>query len=142
VDFSKRWGTEVAVGKQQVRVIQEIEQLSPELQFLAFRNRDVLERDEIPGGEPGALHHVAAFVAELLNRGVGIGCNPLKCAGVEPLLRGARTGVRISDQIRTVAGEISGALRCREISLGSNTVNRVPRIRVRMPLNCQLPNAC
>jgi len=53
VDFSKRWGTDVAVGKPQVRVIQEIEQLSPELQFLAFRNRDVLERGEIPGGEPG-----------------------------------------------------------------------------------------
>jgi len=38
------WGTDVAVGQPEIRVIQKIEELSPELKPLALGNANVLER--------------------------------------------------------------------------------------------------
>ena len=54
-------------------MVEDVEKLGAELDVLGFRNAEILEDREVPVGVPGADADVAAGIAELLDRGVGIG---------------------------------------------------------------------
>src|SRR5271156_4096970 len=102
-NLSKIRRTYVVVRQTEVRVIEDVEELRTELQALGFANGNVLEGREVPLLQAGALHDVAAFVAELASLRGGV--ELLECRGVEPFLRSVWTVVRVADHVWTIAGE-------------------------------------
>ena len=83
-DIVEGWRTDVAVWQAEIRMVQEIEELRPELEFLTFGNWDVLEGREVPVSISRPLSNIAAGSAELLDRGIRIWRNALKGAGIQP----------------------------------------------------------
>jgi len=61
-------------------MVQEIEELRPELKFFGFRYLDVLEGREIPIHIPRPCDHVATFVSKYLEPPKRIGSELLKSA--------------------------------------------------------------
>src|SRR5665811_2133172 len=100
----------------EIRVVQEIKKLRPELKFLALGDANVLERREIPIGITRPLRDVASRRPELLHGRVGILRDSLEGARIEPCARSARTrvGILSGNQVRPV-GEESGDFRGRAL---------------------------
>ena len=105
MNFPKGRRTDVAVRQPKICVVQKIEELSPELEFLRLCNSNVLECRKVPVHVSGALHHVAALVSEHLDLAQRIRRELLEGGLIEPLLWGSRTRVWISDHIGAVRGE-------------------------------------
>src|SRR5216684_3007493 len=70
--------TYVAVRQAEIRVIQDVEELRAELEFLGLPNRDVFERREVPIRISRPLRDVAAGRAKLLHWRVGVGSDSRK----------------------------------------------------------------
>ena len=100
----------VADRQAEIGMVQQIKQFTAELKLFRFRQPDVLEGGEVPVDISGAQDGVAAFVSEDLESAQRIGLELLKSFYVEPFLRGARTGVWVSNYIGTIGGE-AGDLR-------------------------------
>ena len=66
------WRTDVAVGKTEIGMVEDVEELRPELKFLRLRDANVLERGKVPVGVARPLRDVAARGAELLHGGIGV----------------------------------------------------------------------
>src|SRR5450755_3810692 len=105
MDLAERRGADIAVRQPKVCMVQEVEQLAAELQFFIFGDTNVLESREVPVCVSRSLKNVAAFIAELLHWRVYILRNSLESGGIEPFLRRARSGVRVADEVRPVAGK-------------------------------------
>ena len=99
-------------GKVEVRMVEEVEELRPELQLVAFAERNVLDQRKVYEVCPRTFQDVAARRAERADRLRDEG------VGVEPSFDRALTRgqVRIADQIgalielagvRAVAGDIN-----------------------------------
>ena len=101
LNLSKIWRTDIADGQPEVRVIQNIEQFSAELEFFPFADADVLERRKIPIHKDRALDDVTALISKNLKAPSRIGLKLLEGADVEPLLRRARSVIRVAGQLRT-----------------------------------------
>ncbi len=75
---------DIARGQAEVWMVQEIEELRPELEFLGFRHANILEGREVPIHVTRPFGDVAAFRAELLDRRVRVGRDALERVGIEP----------------------------------------------------------
>jgi len=91
-------------------MIQQIEELSPELKFLRLRHADVLEQREVPIRVSRTLGDVATGRAELLHRRIGVLGYSLEGIWVEPCAGGFRSVVGIGDHVRPI-GEKPGDFR-------------------------------
>src|SRR5215467_4140242 len=76
--------TDVAIGQAEIRVVQEVEKLSTELEFFALSHGDIFEQREIPIRVAGTLRDVSACGAELLDRRIRILCDLLEGRSIEP----------------------------------------------------------
>src|ERR1700675_5186463 len=86
-------------------MVQHIKQLATELNLFRFCQPNVLECREVPVHVSRTLDCVAAFVPELLDRRIRILGNALEGIYVEPLGCRMRPGIRIPNNIGTVAGK-------------------------------------
>jgi len=102
----------VAIGKTEISMVENVEELSPELNFLGLRHSKVLKRGQVPICVSWPQRDVAACCAKLLYRRVGIKDDLLKCIIVEPCAGCMWPGVGIlpGGQVRSVGRE-SGDLR-------------------------------
>src|SRR5215207_554153 len=95
-DAPERGRAEEVVGQVQVRVVEEVEELRAQLQAHALAERSVLHERRVDVVITRPRHDVAPGVAERARRGEREGRR------VEPLLRRARPGVRVADEVRAV----------------------------------------
>jgi len=71
------------IGRVEVGAVEDIEELSAELEGETFAEGGVLCAGEVPGGEAGATQSIAAEVAVE----AAIGWRRQECGGIEPLGR-------------------------------------------------------
>jgi hypothetical protein len=103
-DLVKCGRTNVTIGQSEVGMVQEVEELGPELKLLPFCNRNALEGGEIPLGIARPFGDVPSSRTELLHRRQRIGGNLLERIRVEPSAGGSWTAVGIltRNQIWTI----------------------------------------
>src|SRR5436305_8745102 len=58
--LSEIWRTDIAIRQPEICMIQEVEELGPELKLFRFRYLDVLESRKVPVGIARPLHDVAS----------------------------------------------------------------------------------
>lgn len=78
--LSEGRGFNIAHRQPKIRVVEEIEKLSPELQLFGFGQVNVLERREVPVDVSRAEHGVAALIPEYLKTPLRIWLKWLECA--------------------------------------------------------------
>jgi hypothetical protein len=103
--LSEGRGFNIAHRQPKIRVVEEIEKLSPELQLFGFGQVNVLEPREVPVDVTRAKHGVATLIPEYLKTSLRVWLKWLECAYVEPLLGGPRAGVWISNHVGPIAGK-------------------------------------
>src|SRR5581483_11257085 len=103
LNFAEVHRVDVVHRQSEIRVIPDVEKFRAELQILRFREAEVLDRREIPLLESRTLHDVSSGVTEL--PGIGGGIKPLERRRRNPLIRCARSSVRIAHEIGAIAGE-------------------------------------
>src|SRR5450631_2552871 len=119
LDLTEGRRLDVADRQPEICVVEDIEQLTAELEFFGLRQSNILQRREVPVRVSRALDYVAAFVAELLHGRERVLDNSLKRIHVEPFRRCTRTGIRIANNVGAVAGKPRNF---RSLSLQGNIV--------------------
>ena len=97
-DPAEGWGAEEVVRQVEVRVVEEVEGLGPELQINALVKSSVLQKRHVHVLKSRSLQNIPTRISKSTRR------RERKRGGVEPLLRRGIRELRIPDDVGSIIG--------------------------------------